>query len=128
MFKWMLSSEQQEKVDAWHKEVIFHAKARLEDQRQAAIQDITSGQGGGEQAKQKRPIQAAELSTSASSSSSASATTSAPPPLPPPPRGSLKKLKTAEKAVDHASQKAAEKPSAETGTGVLKFFGVKAMK
>ena len=127
MFKWMLSSEQQEKVDVWHKEVIFHAKARLEDQRQAAIQDITSVQEG-EQAKQKRPIQAEELSTSASSSSSASATTSAPPPLPPPPRGSLKKLKTVEKAVDHASQKAAEKPSAETGTGVLKFFGMKALK
>ena len=108
-------------------EVMAQAKAGLEDQRQAAIQDITSGQGG-EQAKQKRPIQAAELSTSASSSSSASATTSAPPPLPPPPRGSLKKLKTVEKAVDHASQKAAEKPSAETGTGVLKFFGMKAMK
>ena len=111
----------------WHKEVIFHAKARLEDQRQAAIQDITSVQDG-EPAKQKRPIQAEELSTSASSSSSASATTPAPPPLPPPPRGPLKKLKTVEKAVDHASQKAAEKPSAETGTGVLKFFGVKALK
>ena len=125
MFKWMLSSEQQEKGDVWHKEVIFHAKARLEDQRQAALQDITSGQGG-EQAKQKRPIQAAELSTSASSSSSGSATTSAPPPLPPPPRGPLKKQKTMEKAVDQASQKAAEKASAEAGTGVPKFFGMKA--
>ena len=121
----MLASEQQEKVDMWHKEVIFHAKARLEDRRQAAIQDITSVQGG-EQAKQKRPTQAAELSTSASSSSSGSATTSAPPPLPPPPRGPLKKQKTLEKAVDQASQKAADKASAEPASGVLKFFGTKA--
>ena len=54
MFKWMLSSEQQEKVDVWHKEVIFHAKARLEDQRQAAIQDITSGQGGSRRSRNVR--------------------------------------------------------------------------
>ena len=37
MFKWMLSSEQHEKVDVWHREVMLQAKARLEDQRQAAV-------------------------------------------------------------------------------------------
>ncbi len=78
MLKWMLSSEQQEKVDVWHKEVMLQAKARLEDQRQAAIVDITSSQVS-EQAKQKGMIHGAEvaiISTSHSASSKAASSNS----------------------------------------------------
>jgi hypothetical protein len=126
MFKWMLSSEQQEKIDVWHKEVMLQAKARLEDQRQAAIVDITSSQVS-EQAKQKDMIHGAEvaiISTSHAASSKSSSASSVTKIVPAP----LKKQKTAEKAIlDKCSQDALEgAPDVAVSNNLMIFFGAKA--
>jgi hypothetical protein len=100
-FQWMLSADQRQKVDLWHKDAMVQAKARLQDERQASLDDEKSSEG------------ISKLSSKGPSSSPCSAACES----------------SASSKGPAKKQKVAAEKTKVTGAGgsLMKFFGAKAM-